>query len=162
MIKKIIITVTIIASIFIIILLLKNNNNLDNIYKYPVSKNNYYDDYVYDVYSDHINIIAYNGSDKNIIIPALIDDLPVLSIEDSAFYGNSDIETVVIPYTVIKIGNQSFIGCLNLKSLDIPKSIIFVGDNALDNCPNLESIYINKNTKQKNIFKNYKKYIKYK
>lgn len=164
--KKLIIILTIISSIILITIIYFYNPTkiLNNLYKYPISKNNIYKDFIYDIYSDHINIINYTGTKNKLTIPSHIDDKLVLTIEDSAFYGNTYIEEVIIPNTVIKIGYQSFIGCQNLKTIYIPKSVIYIGNSAFDNCPNLETIYIKKNSKQQKLLeeKNYTNYIKYK
>ena len=164
--KKIIILLLIIICIIYINIQYhnKHNNILNTLYKYPISKNNIYKDYIYDIYANHINIISYNGNSKVVEIPSIIKDKPVISIEDSAFYGNAYIEKIIIPSTIIKIGYQSFIGCQNLKEISIPKSILYIGESAFDNCPNLKYIYIEQNSKTEKLLikKNYRTYIKYK
>jgi len=163
--KKIIIILIFVSIIFISTICHTSSNNIINdLYKYPVSKNNIYKKYIYDLYADNVNIIGYTGVDSKIEIPTFIEGKPVLSIEDSVFYGNDYIEKVIISNTVIKIGYQAFIGCANLKEIYIPKSVIYIGKSAFDNCPNLKDIYIKKHSKQEYLLKDmkYEKYIKYK
>lgn len=164
--KKLIITITILICIILLNILYHTNteNIIKSLYQYPISKNSTYKNYIYDIYSSHINIKIYNGNEKIVKIPSHISGKPVQSIEDSTFYGNNSIEEVTIPNTVIKIGYQSFIGCEKLKKVYIPTSIIYIGNSAFDNCPNLEGLYIEKNSKQEDLLeeKNYGTYIKYK
>ena len=44
----------------------------------------------------------------NVVIPPIIDNATVISIEDAAFDGNEVIESVIIPDTVIVIGERAF------------------------------------------------------
>lgn len=161
--KRIIVLSTIVTGSILISVLCHNspNNILKRLYQYPEEKNNVYKNYTYDIYADHINIISYNGSSKRLRIPRYIDGKPVLSIEDSAFYGNDYLEEVIISDTVVKIGHQSFIGCKNLKEIYIPKTVVYIGSSAFDNCPSLEAIYIGNNSKQRDLLKKYSIYIKY-
>ena len=163
--KKILVTIFILFCILLLVLFYysREDRMLSYLYLYPITKNNIYDYYVYDVYSDHVTIVTYNGTDSDIKIPSYIYEKPVWSIEDSAFYGNSNIETVIIPNTVIKIGYQSFIGCENLKIIEIPTSVVSIGDSAFQNCPSLEAIYVNENSKAEKLLRenNYEFYIKY-
>jgi len=50
-------------------------------------------------------------NDKEVIIPSMYNSLPVLKIEQSAFYGNSTIEKVVIGKNVKSIGSYAFNNC---------------------------------------------------
>ncbi len=163
--QKIKVIITILMCIILLILFFHTDTQsiLENLYRYPVAKNDIYEDYIYDTYSDHINIVTYNGSEINVAIPAYIRGLPVRSIEDSAFYGNQTIEQVIIPNTIIKIGYQSFIGCQNLKEVYLPKSILYIGASAFENCPNLEFIYMKKNKQLETLLEenHYSVYIQY-
>ena len=57
------------------------------------------------------------------------------TIEDAAFSGLTNIESIVLPSSVMKIGNSAFNGCTALTGeLKIPLSVQIIGDNAFSNC----------------------------
>lgn len=94
-------------------------------------------------------IVAYNGDEKNVIIPNEVDGYPVRCIGSktyddgyphSAFENNTIIESVVIPNTVIDIGDDAFYGCISLKKVYIPNGVEYVHMGAFQNCPSLESV----------------------
>ena len=117
------------------------------LYVNPIKINQKFDKYVYDEYSNHIGIIFYEGEEKKVIIPNKINNKPIFSIDDSAFYGNSTVEEVVIPKLVIRIGHQTFIGNNKLKEVYLSDNIIDIGPYSFDVCPKLEKIYVKKGSK---------------
>lgn len=60
------------------------------------------------VNQEYISIHSYYGTEKEVVIPDSIAGLPVLCIEAKAFYGNSAVEKITIPYTVREIGEDAF------------------------------------------------------
>jgi energy-converting hydrogenase Eha subunit A len=84
-------------------------------------------------------ITNYAGSEKNVHIPAQIHGLPVISIEEMAFF-SKELYSVVLPNSVTFIGIKAF--CFNnLIGITIPDSVIFIGDEAFS-CNQLTSIVI--------------------
>lgn len=65
----------------------------------------------------------------------------VTSIEEMAFYGNTNLTGIVVPPTVEFIGDMAFADCPNLKDVTI-YSDGFVADFAFENSP-VENLYIN-------------------
>ena len=97
----------------------------------------------YEVYDDHVEI---TGSSTNVVvIPPLIDGLPVTAIADRAFFDCCLLRTVTIPDSVTYIGNHAFFGCTKLKSIIIPDSVTYIGDFAFYGCRRLTSISISEN-----------------
>lgn len=147
--KKIIIGVILVAVISTIFVLLSCSTHeigLDDLYKNKISSYLEVGDYTIDEYEEHVSVVTYNGSDEEVKIPEQLNGKPVLSIEDSAFYGNLTVKKIVIPKHVIRVGHQAFIGCLELKEITIPDSMLDFGEHALDNCPKLEKIYVDKDS----------------
>ena len=91
------------------------------------------------VFNDYAIINSYEGSDKDIIIPSTVLDVPVTAIGADAF-SRSEIESVEIPEGVITIGAETFNGCKKLSSVTIPSTIENIGIQCFGNCENLESI----------------------
>ncbi|MDE7440032.1 MAG: leucine-rich repeat domain-containing protein [Clostridia bacterium] len=77
---------------------------------------------------------------KDAYIPTFIrNNRPVIAIEENAFYGYTQLESISIPYYVTEVGANAFAGCVNLKSVHIEKAEV-IGANAFARCENLESV----------------------
>lgn len=95
------------------------------------------EEYEYDVYADHIEIVEYLGYEKDVIIPQEIDGKPVTKI---LYFGGETVKSVVIPEGVTHIGKTSefcraYPECLfsnNIESVIIPKSVVFIQSGALE------------------------------
>ena len=74
-------------------------------------------DFIYEIKDGYAQLNEYIGSNKKVIIPAVIENVPVEVIGDECFVGK-DIEYVWIPATVKKIGDKCFYGALNLKTVE--------------------------------------------
>ena len=61
-------------------------------------------DFVYANYGSYCTILEYTGTDRNVVIPSEIESLPVTGVEQSAFYNNDYIQSVVFPSGVTKLG----------------------------------------------------------
>lgn len=77
------------------------------------------DEYIYDVYEDHIVLKSYLEDKAVVEIPAEIDGLKVTEIGNIVFK-NSSITSVNIPEGVEKIGYSAFGECSSLKDVVIP------------------------------------------
>jgi len=109
-------------------------------------------DFQYDLTEDGkgISIRKYKGKGGKVVIPAKIEDYPVVEIANRAFMGQThkdyfdanEITDVVIPNSVVKIGDGAFLWIENLKSANIPASIKSIGGGAFGNCDNLETLTI--------------------
>ena len=80
-----------------------------------------------------ITITGYNGTNNDVVIPSVIDGLPVTSIGTNAFYG-SRLANVIIPDSVTNIGDYAFFLCWSLSVVTIPSSVISIGDGAFSGC----------------------------
>ena len=68
-------------------------------------------------------ITKYVGNSKRVIIPASIENKPVVRISDKAFWENSKIEEVFLPDNLKLIDAGSFYGCSKLSKINIPPSV---------------------------------------
>ena len=58
----------------------------------------------YDHYQNKIRICEYIGTEKTVIIPRTIEQLPVICIGDKAFKNRTSIKSIIVPDSVYKIG----------------------------------------------------------
>ena len=97
---------------------------------------------------DHV-LVAYLGSDNNVIIP---DNLGIKEIGSSAFTSNNDILSIRIPEGVTAIDAYAFTQCSNLTSVIIPNSVETIGYGAFNDCSSLTSIAIPPKVRMIDIF----------
>jgi hypothetical protein len=89
-----------------------------------------------------ITITAYTGPGGVVTIPGTINDLPVTSIGDSAFYFCTSLTSVTIPNSVTSIGNSAFQYCTHLTDVAIGSSVTKIGDWAFSDCYSLTTITV--------------------
>ncbi|MBQ7630151.1 MAG: leucine-rich repeat domain-containing protein [Selenomonadaceae bacterium] len=99
-------------------------------------------DFEYTRIGSGIEIKKYIGSATYVIIPNYIDDLPVISIGEKAFYNCKSLKSIQIPNSVTSIGNSAFSTCKSLISIEIPNSVTSIGEFAFGFCESLTSIQI--------------------
>ncbi len=81
-------------------------------------------------------------SETEINIPAIYNNLPVISIGVMAFRNCDNITNITIPNSIIHIGRGAFSGCSNLNNIVIPSGVTSIGDSAFSGCTSLASITI--------------------
>ena len=79
-------------------------------------------------------------TDKDIVISATYNGVPVAIIEDGVFRNNKNIRSVSIPNTVHYIGNDAFAFCTALESVIMPEKLKILGSGAFNGCTSLKSI----------------------
>lgn len=111
-----------------------------------------------------ITVCGGEGS-LDIVIPETFEGYPVTSIQNTAFYGHQNIQSVTISGSVKKIGrsafeqcenleavtfseglstisNYAFSGCGKLKEVVFPESLAYIGECAFYECTGLSSVII--------------------
>ena len=71
----------------------------------------------------------------------------VTSIYSCAFYGCSDLSSIVISNSITSISNWAFEGCSSLISIAIPNSVTSIGNLSFNGCTGLTSIIVDDNNK---------------
>lgn len=89
----------------------------------------YYGDFQYEDNGENASIYAYNGSDKEVTIPAYINDKAVTEIKDYAFLLCNSVEKIIVPSTVTTIHTNAFSGAGNLKSVVLASSDTKIEDS---------------------------------
>ena len=77
----------------------------------------YYGNFQYEDNGENVSIYAYNGSDKEVTIPAYINGKAVTEINDYTFLLCNSVEKIIVPSTVTTIHANAFSGAGNLKSV---------------------------------------------
>lgn len=98
------------------------------------------DIFSYTVSEDGVTITGLNDVPSNgLIIPDLIEGLPVVAIGDKAFYGMHTIKgALVLPATLTSIGTSAFAYCSGLSGeLILPESLKSIGNLAFNSCNSL-------------------------
>ena len=80
-----------------------------------------------------ITITKYKGTREDVVIPATIQDVPVVAIGGRAFNCNSNITSIIIPEGVKRIEGGAFSSCYYLSSFSLPKGIV-IGGGAFHGC----------------------------
>ena len=108
------------------------------------------------------SIMAYIGTDTDVIVPTYLNGCKVTSIDSNAFAGNTSITSVTLGEGVTEIPDGAFQGCTSLVSLitdgeitsiranafngcasleyEIPNTVIYIGDSAFEGCELLNSV----------------------
>ncbi|MBQ8495923.1 MAG: leucine-rich repeat protein [Clostridia bacterium] len=73
-------------------------------------------------------------TEKDLVIPAFHNELPVLEIADNAFYGCHTLITLKLEDGIARIGNGAFRSCIYLISIELPPSITKIGESAFRSC----------------------------
>lgn len=105
-------------------------------------------DFSYDLSEDGagIKITGYTGKGRALVIPAVIEDMPVVEIGEQAFQGawgnkapnNRDaITSVVVPDSVTTIGEYAFADIDELTEVRLPDSLKVIPGGAFSNCGKL-------------------------
>ena len=79
----------------------------------------------------------YSG---DLVIPAMIDGLPVRKINEGAFILCSKLTSVTVPPTVREIGDRAFCWCTSLTNVVFSEGLTTIGSFAFSNCVNLASV----------------------
>lgn len=87
---------------------------------------------------------VYEGEDASgdVKIQESVEDYPVTSISDYAFFKCLGITSVTVPSSVTSIGRLAFYECPNLQSVTMPKKLSYLGDNAFAWCESLEEVTV--------------------
>lgn len=93
--------------------------------------------------SDGVVINKYTGKGMaDVSVPNTIEDKPVVSIANEAFWYCDEIVSVDLPDYLEFIGARAFQGCKSLSYVDIPDSVYEIADAAFDGCSALAEFSI--------------------
>ena len=106
-----------------------------------------YGDINYTSSYNYVTVAPYQSTSLKgaLTIPNTVSDASgvkyvVKSIGTNAFYGCTQLYSIVIPSYVSDIGDFAFNGCSLLYTITIPSLVVTIGANAFTQCPNLKSV----------------------
>ena len=91
---------------------------------------------------DTYEVIGYEGTPTQIVIPSEYNGKKVTSIGKEAFARCGSLTSVTISYGVTNIKNCAFWACMNLANISLPNSIVDIGVSSFNDCHCLTSITI--------------------
>ena len=99
--------------------------------------------------SNWVDGVLYRGNYlidvKNTVSGECVIKDGAITIADSAFYGCTNLTSVVIPDGITTIGSSVFDKCYSLKTVTIGNGVTCIGSYAFSNCDSLTSVFVGKN-----------------
>jgi len=86
------------------------------------------------------SITSYTGTEEDLAVPEKLDDLPVVSIGNQAFWYNEVVEFVHLPEGITEVGDMAFYMCPNLREVYLPEGVLSIGTCCFGGCAALESV----------------------
>lgn len=90
--------------------------------------------------------VVENNYKGEVVIPAEIQvdglTIPVIGIEEDAFYGCDDVTCVTLPDGLKVIEKSAFESMSQLTEIVIPDSVEHIGENAFSDCENLKKVVL--------------------
>lgn len=108
------------------------------------------DEWDYCVKDGYAHIVKYNGSDVEVVVPSVINNVPVKSIGDYAFAENDKMKSLEISEGITQIGDFAFYDS-QLEELNIPASLTEIkyrediGYSCFQMCHGLKNINVDYN-----------------
>lgn len=117
--------------------------NVCNYTRQKTDREFYEEDIRYYINSDGtLTLVGKNSTSADIVIPEKLYGRDVVAIGNYAFFGNTAINSIVIPDSVTSIGENALYNCTNLKSISIGKGITSIPENTIYSCEALETITV--------------------
>lgn len=101
------------------------------------------EEFEYTVYETYVEIDEYIGNATEVVVPEMLENLPVKVI--GGFYFNERIKKVTLPSTILVINNRAFEECFGLEEINIPEAVTKIGNSAFESCISLSSLTIPQN-----------------
>lgn len=100
--------------------------------------------FTYRVNNDQVSITGWTGTEKDLVIPDVIEDKPVTEIASNAFVDANDLETVTLPAQEVFIRSGAFQNCGSLRQVKLQKNLKDMDKNAFVDCNALTTLFLGK------------------
>ena len=97
----------------------------------PVS--DVYNDFEYVITGGKASITKYKGNAETVVIPEVIDGVPVRCIGKKAFYSKG-LSSLILSQNLREIGDDAFLRCKKLSKIEMPYGVETIGKNAFGSC----------------------------
>lgn len=87
-----------------------------------------------------VTVTGYDGEDPSVVIPSVIEGLPVVYIAEYAFNKNTFIKEVTLPESITTIGQNAFTNCENLETVNFAEGLETIGISAFYGCSSLGNV----------------------
>lgn len=77
------------------------------------------------------SLIGYKGKAHRVVIPAVYNGHPVISIGGEAFKNATFLKEIVVEEGILALANQAFEGCTSLSKISFPDSLLSVSAGAI-------------------------------
>ena len=88
-----------------------------------------------------IKITEYTGNEEVVTVPSTIEDMPVTTIGERAFYSTKPKE-VILPESIEIIEERAFYYVQSLEKINFPSSLTKIDESAFTWCSSLKNIPI--------------------
>ena len=85
-------------------------------------------------------VITGCATPTDLVIPALVEGVPVREIDRGAFAGSASLKTVTVEEGVLTVGMEAFEGCPALTEVTLPESLTYIDKDAFRDCGSLRKI----------------------
>ena len=116
-----------------------NNNYLDHIYFSSIPMQ---PQLSYVTNNATITITGFTGPAGSVIVPEIINGLPVTSIGAEAFYQCLSLTNITLPNNLLEIATGAFQNCGHLTGIVIPNQVRNIPDSAFSGCASLSTVTI--------------------
>ena len=97
---------------------------------------------IYKTENGEVTVQDYEGTDTQLVIPAVINGNPVTKIDKLAFAYCTGVKKIILPDTIKTIGDKAFNQMTSLESVHIPKGITVLNSGTFYNCTALKNVSI--------------------
>lgn len=98
--------------------------------------------FTYSLTDSAATLTGYTGAGSAVVIPDVLENLPVTGIGDGVFGKCANMTSVRIPESVTNIGFAAFYGCSGLTTIALPEGVVSIGASAFEACWELTAITI--------------------
>ena len=99
------------------------------------------DDFTYTKHGSYIELTGYTGDDDTVVIPGIIDGLPVTMIGSGSFE-NCGATTVILPNTIETVAQEAFKSS-KLQEICFYDNLMEIYDDSFVDCPDFSTVRIN-------------------
>lgn len=98
--------------------------------------------YIVNSNSKNLSVKSYLGNKEDVVIPSMVDDYIVSTINEGAFSFRDNIKTIVLPDNIKVINARVFEGLTSLTNIVIPEGVTTIKEGAFKDNTSLENIIL--------------------